>query len=108
MPEEYEEKNAYCQTCRLIFSTRSSDIHVNGISQYSQPTFQIFGLLHPLDLLYLAGTNKLFRTFLIARSSSRLWKTALQQIAGLPECPGDLNLIAYSRLVFDRTCYVSR
>lgn len=41
------------------------------------------------------------------KSSLFLWKTALRQIEGLPDCPADLDEPEYANLVFYTRCHVS-
>lgn len=40
------------------------------------------------------------------RSATSVWKDALAQVNGLPDCPPDLNEPQYVKLVFDPTCHV--
>ena len=68
--------------------------------------FQIFGHMHPRDLLNLARTTKVFRAFLMSRSSAPFWRAARQQLE-LPECPPHLSEPAYANLVFFFHCHVS-
>ncbi len=72
---------------------------------YALP-LQIFGHMHPRDLLNLARTTKDFRTFLMSRDASPFWKAARQQVDGLPECPEHLSEPAFANLVFFSHCHV--
>ena len=67
---------------------------------------QIFGHMHPRDLLSLARTTKDFRTFLMSRDAAPFWKAARQQVEDLPECPEHLSEPAYANLVFFSHCHV--
>lgn len=67
--------------------------------------FEIFGKLNPIDLLYLARTTKALRNILMRTSARFIWKQALANIKGLPDCPTDLNEPQYTNLVFGKNCY---
>ncbi|KII94069.1 hypothetical protein PLICRDRAFT_36305 [Plicaturopsis crispa FD-325 SS-3] len=67
--------------------------------------FDIFGHLHPLDLLHLCRTTKLLRSIIMHRSSRSIWKAALATVEGLPGCPPDLQEPEYTRLAFDPRCH---
>ncbi|KAI0332365.1 hypothetical protein GY45DRAFT_1335658 [Cubamyces sp. BRFM 1775] len=62
--------------------------------------FEIFGRMHPRDLLNLARTSKDFRSLLMSRTTTILWRAARQQIQGLPECPPFLSEPQYANLLF--------
>ncbi|KAH9920182.1 hypothetical protein B0H21DRAFT_767726 [Amylocystis lapponica] len=66
---------------------------------------EIFGYLHPRDLLNLARTNKGFRRYLMSRSSAFLWKAARKCIDGFPDCPSYLSEPAYANLAFFSHCH---
>ncbi|GJE92830.1 F-box protein [Phanerochaete sordida] len=66
---------------------------------------EIMGYLMPMDLLNLARTSRDFRSFLMARSATPLWKAARQNVEGLPDCPVDLSEPAYANLAFDSHCH---
>lgn len=72
----------------------------------SPPPVKIFGKLNPIDLLYLARTTKALRNILMRTSAKFIWKQALANISGLPDCPTDLNEPQYTNLVFGKNCYV--
>ncbi|KII83119.1 hypothetical protein PLICRDRAFT_33063 [Plicaturopsis crispa FD-325 SS-3] len=61
--------------------------------------------LEPRDLYNLAYVNKELSGLLLNKSSSSnaIWKRALAR-TGLPPCPDDLTLPAYTRLVFFNKC----
>ncbi|OCH87407.1 hypothetical protein OBBRIDRAFT_781679 [Obba rivulosa] len=67
--------------------------------------FEIFGHLHPLDILHLARTTKALRNVLMQRSAVSIWKQARKQIEDLPDCPPDLSEPQYARLLFDPHCH---
>ena len=67
---------------------------------------QIFSHLMPMDLLNLARTAKVFRRFLMARSTASLWRAARSGADNLPDCPSHLSEPAYANLVFDTHCQV--
>jgi hypothetical protein len=68
---------------------------------------QIFGHLQPWDILRLARTTKSFRDILMRCSSISIWKKALANTPGLPECPNELTEPQYVNLVYDKHCHVS-
>ncbi|KAF5341658.1 hypothetical protein D9611_002145 [Ephemerocybe angulata] len=67
---------------------------------------EIYALLHPVDLLQLARTSKVFRKVLMNRQASRkmIWMPALASIRGLPPCPKDLAEPRYINLLLESTC----
>ncbi|KAH7926677.1 hypothetical protein BV22DRAFT_1062546, partial [Leucogyrophana mollusca] len=68
--------------------------------------FEIFGALHPKDLLNLSRTSKTFRELLMQKSKAFLWRAARSQVPGdFPDCPPDLSEPQYARLAFDTYCY---
>ncbi|KAF8549177.1 hypothetical protein OG21DRAFT_1470336 [Imleria badia] len=67
--------------------------------------FLIAAYIHPIDLLNLARTCKSLRDLLMDRSSEFVWKTARQQVKGLPACPADLTEPEYANLVFYARCH---
>ncbi|KAK0500900.1 hypothetical protein EDD18DRAFT_1146486 [Armillaria luteobubalina] len=67
--------------------------------------FEIFGHLHPLDLLHLTRTTKEFRRVLSHRSSMTVWKSSLANVPRLPMCPEDMSHPAWISLVFDHFCH---
>ena len=70
-------------------------------------TPQIFGFMHPRDLLNLARTSKSFRALLMSRSSQAFWKASIEGVDGLPKCPPYLSEPAYVNLLFLPHCHVS-
>ncbi|KAF9468003.1 hypothetical protein BDZ94DRAFT_1133081, partial [Collybia nuda] len=68
--------------------------------------FEIFGHLHPLDVLHLARTSRGLRTILMSRSSLSVWVSAFSNVRGLPFCPSDMSEPQYANLAFDEHCHV--
>ncbi|KAJ7775127.1 hypothetical protein B0H16DRAFT_86814 [Mycena metata] len=70
--------------------------------------FEIFSLLHPLDLIMLTRTTKPFRRFLLNRANVGIWRATFAAVhaAGLPECPPYASELAWARLVFEKTCHI--
>jgi hypothetical protein len=69
--------------------------------------FQIFGHLHPSDLLALIRVNKAFRAMLLSRGSSFLWNRCLR-FCDIPTTPADMSPPAWAHLLFGGAyCYVS-
>ncbi|KAH9895120.1 hypothetical protein C8Q73DRAFT_487803 [Cubamyces lactineus] len=66
--------------------------------------FEIFGRMHPRDLLTLARTSKDFRALLMSRDSALFWRAAREQVHGLPECPAFLSEPQYANLLFSSFC----
>ncbi|KAH9951400.1 hypothetical protein B0H21DRAFT_818443 [Amylocystis lapponica] len=66
---------------------------------------EIFGYLHPRDLLNMARTSKEFREYLMSRKSAFLWKAARQNVEGLPDCPPYFSEPAYANLAFFSYCH---
>ncbi|OBZ69191.1 hypothetical protein A0H81_10740 [Grifola frondosa] len=67
--------------------------------------FEIFGHLHPYDVLHLARTTKSLRNLLMHRSATSIWKRARENVEELPECPADLSEPQYANLLFDPHCH---
>ncbi len=67
---------------------------------------QIFSHLEPRDLLHLCRTNKFLRSILLDRNSLGVWRSARQNLNGLPDLPEDLSEPRYASLLFDKYCQV--
>ncbi|KAF8963884.1 hypothetical protein BDZ97DRAFT_1818344 [Flammula alnicola] len=67
--------------------------------------FEIFKHLMPYDLLKLARITKDFRSLLLNKSSISVWRAALHNVPGLPECPPGMSEPAWANLVFFPHCY---
>ncbi|KAJ7172224.1 hypothetical protein C8R46DRAFT_141408 [Mycena filopes] len=70
--------------------------------------FEIFSLLHPLDLINLTRTTKPFRRFLLNHANVGIWRATFATVraAGLPECPPYASELAWARLIFEKTCHI--
>ncbi|KAH9948009.1 hypothetical protein B0H21DRAFT_735736 [Amylocystis lapponica] len=69
--------------------------------------FEIFLLLRPIDLLFLARTSKAFRSTLMSRKSARIWKASHSNADFLPlmDCPPLLSEPHLVDLVYGTSCY---
>ncbi|KAI0664676.1 hypothetical protein C8Q70DRAFT_938855 [Cubamyces menziesii] len=67
--------------------------------------FEIFGHLHPHDLLQLSRTTKALRSVLMRPSAVTIWRNARRNVDDLPDCPDDLTEPAYANLLFDQHCH---
>lgn len=68
---------------------------------------QIFGYLHPMDVLNLSRTTKPLRSILLGRHAGGVWRSALGSVRALPSCPSDMTEPEYASLAFDDWCQVS-
>ena len=71
-----------------------------------QPRSQIFGFLHPKDLLSLSRTTRDFRALLMNRNAARFWEEARKQVEGLPNKPPLMSEPAFANLLFCNHCHV--
>ena len=87
-----------------------SSVIYRDASQHLSPAFdtvpQIFGHLHPHDLLRLSRATKALRDILLRRSAKSVWKEALAQVEGLPACPSDVTEPQWASLAFAPYCHV--
>ncbi|TFK26760.1 hypothetical protein FA15DRAFT_754756 [Coprinopsis marcescibilis] len=67
---------------------------------------EIFGHLHPYDLLKLARTTKDFRRILMQRSSISTWRASFSELDSLPECPPGMSEPSWANLVFSPHCHI--
>ncbi|EPQ54810.1 hypothetical protein GLOTRDRAFT_139298 [Gloeophyllum trabeum ATCC 11539] len=67
--------------------------------------YEIFGSLHPLDLLRLSWTSREFRRVLMNRSARTVWIRSLKSVEGMPECPEDVTEPQWARLAFYPSCH---
>jgi CelD/BcsL family acetyltransferase involved in cellulose biosynthesis len=68
---------------------------------------QVFGYMHPYDLLRVSRTAKILRRLLVARSARATWLQAISRVPDIPSCPEeDMTELAWIRLLFDPTCHV--
>ncbi|CEL54056.1 hypothetical protein RSOLAG1IB_06765 [Rhizoctonia solani AG-1 IB] len=60
------------------------------------------------DILTLCRTNKLLRRMLMTRTVATLdlWRMAIQNIPGLPQCPKELTEPQYAALIYSQHCMV--
>ncbi|KAF9011182.1 hypothetical protein BDQ17DRAFT_1345652 [Cyathus striatus] len=75
-------------------------------NQHLDILFEIFGYLHPYDLLKLARTTKDFRRQLLDISSRPIWRASLKNIPDLPKCPPGLTEPQWVNLVFSPHCHL--
>lgn len=68
--------------------------------------FEILSHLHPGDLLNVARTTKLFYRLMIRQSSVTIWKAALRNVPGLPECPAGMTEMGFASLMFSNHCHI--
>ncbi|KAF9075689.1 hypothetical protein BDP27DRAFT_1314336 [Rhodocollybia butyracea] len=67
---------------------------------------EIFCYLEPGDLLRLARTTKELRGILMSKTSESIWRTARENVEGLPPRPNDLNEPQYAHLCYESYCHV--
>ncbi|KAJ7596655.1 hypothetical protein C8J56DRAFT_917997 [Mycena floridula] len=67
--------------------------------------FEIFSHLDPFSLLKLSRCTKDLRNILMSRSTAFVWRTALDNVEGLPDVPSGLNEPQFVRIVFDSRCF---
>ncbi|CAE6495314.1 unnamed protein product [Rhizoctonia solani] len=65
---------------------------------------EITRYLFPIDIISLSRSTKFFRALLLQRSAAHIWRTALQNVSGLPPCPKDLCEPQYAALLFTKYC----
>ncbi|KAG8952214.1 hypothetical protein FRC04_004921 [Tulasnella sp. 424] len=71
--------------------------------------YEVFGHLHPSDLLNLARTSKMLRSHLMSKRSVSVWKTAREAIMPpVPECPKDQSEPQWAALLFMLNCTLGR
>ncbi|PPQ71816.1 hypothetical protein CVT24_006206 [Panaeolus cyanescens] len=72
--------------------------------------FEIFSLLHPLDLLHLARANKVIRAVVLGPNALVIWKNAFQtpevKEHPPPPCPDSISLPQYTAMLYDQYCQV--
>ena len=68
---------------------------------------QIFGHLHPKDVLNISRSTKSLRSLLTERHARGVWRASLASVRALPACPCDMTEIQYASLAFDEWCTVS-
>ncbi|KAE9396281.1 hypothetical protein BT96DRAFT_996887 [Gymnopus androsaceus JB14] len=68
--------------------------------------FEIFCYLEPGDLIRLARTSRDLRGILMSKSSESIWRTARENVEGLPPLPLDLNEPQYAHLLYEAYCHL--
>ncbi|KAG9042236.1 hypothetical protein FS837_011110 [Tulasnella sp. UAMH 9824] len=69
--------------------------------------YEIFGHLHPLDLLQVARTSRLLRSHLMSKRSISVWKTAREAVLpSVPDCPKDQSEPQWAMLLFTHDCTI--
>ncbi|KIO33107.1 hypothetical protein M407DRAFT_17973 [Tulasnella calospora MUT 4182] len=66
---------------------------------------EVCSYLDPYDLRRLALTSKRLWDILMTKEARHIWKTALESVPDLPECPTDLNEPQYVCLLYSSECY---
>jgi hypothetical protein len=67
---------------------------------------QIFGHLHPYDLLRLSRASKALRALVLHKRMKNVWTNALAAL-NMPPCPLDISEPRYTALAFENICSVS-
>ncbi|QRV84693.1 valine-tRNA ligase [Ceratobasidium sp. AG-Ba] len=67
---------------------------------------EIMSYLDPGDLVALSWTNKFFRSTLLQRSASHIWRRSQKKITGLPPCPVGMSEPQYAVLMFAKICTI--
>ncbi|KAL1744503.1 hypothetical protein HDZ31DRAFT_38517 [Schizophyllum fasciatum] len=67
--------------------------------------FEIFGYLHPHDLLRMTRVNWMLRETLMNRSSAFLWRRTLANLSDVPPFPDGMNEPQWVDLLFEKRCY---
>ncbi|KAF4620383.1 hypothetical protein D9613_001206 [Agrocybe pediades] len=63
--------------------------------------FEIFGHMHPRDLVSLARTSKIFKQTLLASDAVTVWMAARKRLGG-PDCPPYMTEPAWTALIFGK------
>lgn len=74
---------------------------------YTVLRFQVLLYLLPLDLLYMARVNKLYRDIILQRRFSFIWTKSFMHFRDVPECPAGMSLPALAALLFEPVCSVT-
>ncbi|KAF7290605.1 hypothetical protein MIND_01300700 [Mycena indigotica] len=63
--------------------------------------FEVFGHLHPFDLVHLSRVNKTFRQLLLCPTSDVVWRNVFR-VGVLPPCPPQVSGRRWAKLLFGR------
>ncbi|KAI5900815.1 uncharacterized protein SCHCODRAFT_02608854 [Schizophyllum commune H4-8] len=66
--------------------------------------YEIFGYLHPLDLLHVSRATKALRAILLSRSATSVWKRSFSSVEDAPSIPDDISIPHLSSLMFESAC----
>ncbi|KZT35908.1 hypothetical protein SISSUDRAFT_121621 [Sistotremastrum suecicum HHB10207 ss-3] len=95
---------------KLCSSSVDRREHLTGIHQLLDIPQDIFFLiassLEPLDILHLARVCSSLRNTLLSRGARSFWRAARANVDGLPECPIDIPEPVYTRLIFEKDCFL--
>ncbi|KAF8996616.1 hypothetical protein BDQ17DRAFT_1411690 [Cyathus striatus] len=97
------KKQKYEVTSADIFGKRDAVGQLAGMPK--DLWLEIFSQLEPLDLISLSRTSKSLRKFLMAESSSNLWRGAQENMDGVPVCPEGISEQGYTALLFESHCH---
>ncbi|KAG8731932.1 hypothetical protein FRC11_001504 [Ceratobasidium sp. 423] len=65
---------------------------------------EIARYVHPLDLIMLSRVNKFFRELFMDKRSALIWRSARENLPGLPPCPDDVCEPQYAAILFTKRC----
>ncbi|RDB26491.1 hypothetical protein Hypma_005620 [Hypsizygus marmoreus] len=75
--------------------------HIGGILDLPLDLmYEIFGLLHPLDLYHISQTTKSLRNLVLTRDALALWKTVYERHPDIPRCPRNMSEPAWTAFIF--------
>ncbi|KXN91510.1 hypothetical protein AN958_00772 [Leucoagaricus sp. SymC.cos] len=70
--------------------------------------FEILSSLEPIDLLHLSWASKALHSIVMGKSARYLWERAFEALCASPhpppQCPSDITLAQYTKLLFDKRC----
>ncbi|CAE6437308.1 unnamed protein product [Rhizoctonia solani] len=59
---------------------------------------------HPLDLIMLSRVNRFLRELLMDKRSALIWRSARENLPGLPACPDEVSEPQYAAMLFGKRC----
>ncbi|KAG8759817.1 hypothetical protein FRC11_001330 [Ceratobasidium sp. 423] len=65
---------------------------------------EIARYVHPLDLIMLSRVNKYFRELFMDKRSAMIWRSAQENLPGLPPCPEEVCEPQYAAMLFAKRC----